>query len=159
LQGSAEVKNSLVEFFAGDLDGATQGGRVGGGDDEFEAIVEDEGVEEDGVEVAEVATGLVEGGEVNLLLGRSKGCAFTGEFLEQCEFLTKLDGTILDGAIFFEDFFFRTEDDDSLLSLGIASDIAEVVIQFLDFEKIENLLSFQNAVLLEEEIGKFSVGI
>lgn len=54
LQGLAEGEDGLVEFGFADVDGAAEGWGVGGGDDEFEAIVEDEGIEEGGVEGFEV---------------------------------------------------------------------------------------------------------
>lgn len=54
LEGGAEVFDGGVEIGAFDVDGAAQGWSVGGGDDQFEAIVENEGINQDGVEFFEV---------------------------------------------------------------------------------------------------------
>ena len=55
-EGGAKFGDGLVEFFAGDVDGAADGGGVGGDEDEFEAVVENQWIEKDGIllEVAEV---------------------------------------------------------------------------------------------------------
>ena len=175
-------------------DGAADGWAVGGGEDEFEAVFENEGIEEGGVGFAQVvaqggevfegqgalegfATELVEKGldgvavdeaielavdlffeveeflEALVLLGGQGGLGF--ELAELGEFLADLDGAGLELLVAIEDFLFRFEDDEVVAVA--AAGVAEVVFEFLDFEEVEDLLSFEDAILLEEEVGKISV--
>lgn len=56
LEGGAEVLEGGVEFFAFDVDGTAQGWGIGCGDNQFEPIVENEGINQDGVEQFEFTT-------------------------------------------------------------------------------------------------------
>ncbi len=55
LEDGTVVFDGDVEFFAFDWDGAAEGWRVGGGDDQFEAVFGDERGDDDGVEFGQFA--------------------------------------------------------------------------------------------------------
>jgi hypothetical protein len=46
-----------------------------------------------------------------------------------------------------------------LFGLFAAGGGAEVFVEFFDFEEVENLLGFEDAVLFEQEIGEVAIGI
>jgi hypothetical protein len=47
----------------------------------------------------------------------------------------------------------------SLFGLAAAGGGAEVFVEFFDFEKIEDLLGFEDAVLFEQEVGEVAIGL
>ena len=105
LEDGAEVGDGLVEFIAFDVDGAAQGWGIGCGDDEFKAIVENEGINQDSVEFFQVVAQGIETGGID---GLAEGFGAEGgdEFLnigaiEECvELLVEFD-LQLDEAIDF----------------------------------------------------------
>src|SRR5919199_2053696 len=59
----------------------------------------------------------------------------------------------------FQDLLFCLPKVQLLRGLQITAHITEVVFKFLEFEQVEDFLSFQHPVLLEEKLGKLAIGI
>jgi len=74
----------------------------------------------------------------------------TEALLQLAEFCAELNGALLEGVVFGKDFLFRAEDGELLSG---AANAAQVIVEFLDFEEIENLLGFEDAILFEKEVS------
>ncbi len=202
LEGGAEGLDRLLEFGSGNVNGVAAGWGlgVGGGEDEFDAIVKNHGIEQDGVGVGGGEDGLdaeepchfvgevgvtgfgAELGDQLLNLGAAeKLVEVLGDFLLELEELVEAlvvgggalgegDGAeagevLADGDGLGEDVLDAAEDElfgvegGDVAGGGVAADVGEVVVEFLDFEEVEDALGFEDAVLLEEEVGEGAVGV
>jgi len=55
--------------------------------------------------------------------------------------------------------FFLSSQFCSLFGFFAAGGSAEVFVEFFDFEEVEDLLRFEDAVLFEQKIGEIAIGI